>query len=98
MKLVTFAKSNQKDEGFIIGALLENHSVVNLQPAAALFLQEKEKEKKPYPKASQLIPADMGSFLGRGAEAMNLASLTVGFILQSWPQEKRRSLQGLNGE
>ncbi|OGQ01607.1 MAG: hypothetical protein A2Z51_04735 [Deltaproteobacteria bacterium RBG_19FT_COMBO_52_11] len=98
MKLVTFAKSNQKDEGFIIGALLDNHSVVNLQPAAALFLQEKEKEKKPYPKASQLIPADMGSFLGRGAEAMNLASLTIDFILQSWPQGKPIEHKGLEGE
>ena len=98
MKLVTFAKSNQKDEGFIIGVLLNNHSVVNLQPAAALFLREKEKEKKPYPKASQLIPADMSVFLGRGTEAMNLARLALDFILQSSAQGKTIGLKGLEGE
>ena len=98
MKFVTFAESNQKDGEIILGALLDENLVVNLQPAAALFLQENQKEKKPYLEAFQLIPADMGSFLGRGAEAMNLARLTVDFILQSWPLEKRRSLQGLEGE
>ena len=98
MKLVTFAKSNKKDEGFIIGVLLNNHSVVNLQPAAALFLREKEKEKKPYPKASQLIPADMSVFLGRGTEAINLARLALDFILQSSAQGKTIGLKDLEGE
>jgi hypothetical protein len=52
--------------------------------------QEAEREKKPYPRASQLIPADMGAFLERGAEAMNLARRTIEFILPLWRQEKKK--------
>ncbi|MBI5967617.1 MAG: fumarylacetoacetate hydrolase family protein [Deltaproteobacteria bacterium] len=71
--------------------------MLNLQAAAALYLKEVEKEKRPYLLASQLIPTDMGAFLAQGEQAMNLARLTFDFIRQR-QQEGEKSLKGLRGE
>jgi acylpyruvate hydrolase len=57
-----------------------------------------EKEKKPYPRAAQFIPADMAAFLGQGGEAMNLARRTLDFILPLWQQEKKKAFKGLRRE
>jgi len=82
----------------MLGVVLEEDSVLNLHPAAALYLKEVEKEKKPYLRASQFIPADMAAFLGQGVEAMNLARRTFDFIFPLWQQEKKKALKGLRRE
>jgi acylpyruvate hydrolase len=98
MKLATFLPGNQKPAESMIGVLLDENSILNLHPAAALYLKEVEKEKKPYRPAAQFIPADMSAFLEQGQEAMKLARLTVDFIVPSWPQKKRKVLKGLRRE
>ena len=98
MKFTTFVPAIQKDGVRILGVVLEENSVLNLPAAAALYLKEAEKEKRPYPRVSQFIPADMGAFLERGAEAMNLARRTMDFILPLWRQEKKKALRGLRRE
>lgn len=80
MKLATWMKTGQKTGEGKIGALLDDQSMLDLQPAAALYLREVEKEKRPSRLASDLIPMDMRAFLDKGEEAMNLARLTVGFM------------------
>jgi len=83
MKLVTFWRSGQKDGERMLGALLDEGSILHLTPAAALYLKEVEREKRPYLEASHLIPSDMGAFLEQGEGAMKLAGLTVDYILSS---------------
>jgi len=98
MKFTTFVPGSQKDGGYILGVVLEEDYVLNLHPAAALYLKEAENEKKPYPAASQLIPTDMTAFLGRGVEAVNLARRISDFILPLWQQGKKKPLKGLRRE
>ena len=98
MKFATFVRDGQKEAGFVLGALLDEDSILDLHPAAALYLKEIEKEKKPYLPASQYIPADMGAFLAQGEKAMNLAHRTLDFILPSWQQKKKKVLKGLRRE
>ena len=98
MKFTTFVPGSQKDGGNMLGVLLGEDSVLNLHPAAALYLKEAGKEKKPYPTASQLLPLDMAAFLGQGVDAMNLARRTLDFILPLWQQEKKKTLKGLRRE
>jgi len=97
MRFVTFVKDSQKEGKHILGAHLDENSILNLQAATALYLKEVEKEKRPYLLASQLIPTDMGAFLAQGEQAMNLARLTSDFVRQG-RQKKKKSLQGLRGE
>jgi hypothetical protein len=61
----TDQKFLEEDRG-LFGVLLEEDSLLNLRPAAALYLAEVEKDKNPGLSSSQLIPADMGAFLARG--------------------------------
>lgn len=98
MKFTTFVPASQKDGVRMLGVVLEEDSVLNLHPAVALYLKEVEKEKKPYPRAAHLIPADMAAFLGQGVEAMNLARRTLDFILPLWQQGKKKALNGLRRE
>ena len=98
MKFTTFVPGGQKDEGRMLGVVLEEDSVLNLHPAAALYLKEIEKEKKPYLRAAQFIPADMAAFLGQGVEAMDLARRTLDFILPLWRQGKKKAFKGLRRE
>ena len=86
MKLATWMKKGQKGEEPRLGVLLDDQSMLDLQPAAALYLREKEKEKRSSRLAAELIPMDMCGFLGKGEEAMNLARLTLDFI-QTYRQE-----------
>jgi acylpyruvate hydrolase len=98
MRLATFVRGNQEEREPQLGILLEENFILNLRPAAALYLKEVEKEKKPYLPAAKLIPADMGAFLGQGKEAMKLSRLTVDFIVPLWLQKKKRALKGLRRE
>jgi acylpyruvate hydrolase len=98
MKFATFVRKDQKEGDMMLGVLLDEKSILNLHPAVALYLKEEEKEKKPYLRAAQLIPADMATFLWRGGEAMNLAHRTFAFILSLWQQEKKKALRGLRRE
>jgi len=98
MKFTTFVPGRQKDGEKMLGVVLDENSVLNLHPAAALYLKEVEKEKKPYLRASQFIPADMTAFLEQGAKAMNLARLTLDFVLPWWQHKKKKSLKGLRRE
>ena len=98
MKFATFVRRDQKEGEPMLGVLLDADSILNLHPAAALYLKEVEKEKKPYPRAAQFIPADMAAFLGRGVEAMNLARRTLDFISPLWQQEKKKAFKGLRRE
>jgi acylpyruvate hydrolase len=80
-----------------VGALLDDHSVLNLQPAAALYLKEVEKEKDPFAMASRLAPMDMVAFLERGKPAINLARRTVKAMAQ-WQRAEKKVLRGLRKE
>ncbi len=96
MRLVTFEVKGGKKGEFRIGALLDDHSVLSLQPAAALYLKGK-KEKDPYRMASRYIPADMVAFLEQGKTARELARRTLKFISQ-WRREEKKALRGLGKE
>ena len=96
MRLVTFEVKGGRKGQSMLGALLDDHSVVNLQPAAALYLKGK-KEKEPYPTASRYIPADMTPFLRQGKTAMALARQTLKFISQQQKTGKK-ALHGLREE
>jgi 2-keto-4-pentenoate hydratase/2-oxohepta-3-ene-1,7-dioic acid hydratase in catechol pathway len=96
MRLVTFEVKGGKKGQTMLGALLDDHSVLNLQPAAALFLKGK-KEKDPYTPASRYIPANMAAFLGQGKTAMDLARRTLRFISQ-WQETEKKPLVGLRKE
>lgn len=86
MKLATWMKKGQEREEPRLGILLDDQSMLDLQPAAALYLREKEKEKRSSRLAAELIPMDMCGFLGKGEEAINLARLTLDFV-QTYRQE-----------
>jgi acylpyruvate hydrolase len=98
MKFTTFVSSKEKDRGRMLGVVLDENSILNLHPAAALYIKEVEKEKKPYLRASQFIPADMAAFLEQGGEAMNLARRTIDFILPLWQEGKKKACKGLRRE
>ncbi len=97
MKLVTFAAKGGRGRQPLVGALLDDHSVLNLQAAAAFYLKEAEKEKNPYPLASRLIPNDMNAFLGMGKAALNLARRTLKSASQ-WMKEGKKTPRGLQKE
>jgi len=97
MRFVTFIDEGKKEGHYLLGALLDENTILHLPPAAALYLQEVEKEKKPYHLASRLIPADMGVFLSQGAKAMKLARFTIDFVRKRQRTEKKR-LKGLRQE
>ncbi len=97
MKLVTFGLKGGKTRPAMVGVLLEEDLILDLQAAAALYLKEAEKEKNPYPLAGRLIPADMTVFLGQGKTAMNLARRTVKAI-SKWRKREKKSLKGLQRE
>jgi 2-keto-4-pentenoate hydratase/2-oxohepta-3-ene-1,7-dioic acid hydratase in catechol pathway len=98
MKFATFLRRSQKAGELLSGVLLDENSVLNLHPAAALYLQEVEKEKSPYLRTAQLFPGDMTALLGQGEEAMKLARLAVDFIRPSWQPKKKKALKGLRKE
>jgi len=97
MKLVTFGLKGSKKALTMVGVLLDETLVLDLQPAAALYLKEAEKEKNPYPLAGRLIPADMAGLLGQGKAGMNLARRTVKAITK-WQEVGKKSLKGLQRE
>ena len=96
MKLVTFQSKGGRRGESMIGALLDDDSVLSLHPAAALYLKA-EKEKNPHDLASRLIPADMTAFLERGKRAMTLARRTLKTIAK-WQKTEKRSKKGVRGE
>lgn len=97
MKLVTFGLKGSKEKQLLLGVILDEDIILNLQPAAALYLKEFEKEKNPYPLAAQLIPADMVGFLRQGKAAMNLARRTMKAIAKR-PKTEKKGLKGLRQE
>lgn len=97
MKLVTFSPKGGKGKQIMVGALLDENSVVSIQPAAAFYLKEMEKERNPYAVASQLIPADMNSFLSLGKKSMSLANRTLK-ALAKWKKDEKKPLRGLQRE
>jgi acylpyruvate hydrolase len=97
MRLVTFVPKADRGKQPLVGALLDDHSVLGLQAAAALYLKEAEKKKNPYPLASRLIPNDMGSFLGMGRAALSLARRTVK-AASPWIKEEKKTPRGLQKE
>ncbi|MDH4265398.1 MAG: hypothetical protein OEW45_07145, partial [Deltaproteobacteria bacterium] len=97
MKLVTFVLKGGKARQPMVGVLLDKDIILNLQPAAALYLKKLEKKKDPHLLAGQLIPADMVGFLKQGKAAMNLARRTIKAIAK-WPKAEKKSLQGLRRE
>jgi len=98
MKLITFGKGEQEDRKRMLGALLDENLILHLPPAAALYLKEVEKERRPYQLASQLIPGDMAAFLAQGDQAMRLARLALDFVLELRQQERQKALKGLRRE
>jgi 2-keto-4-pentenoate hydratase/2-oxohepta-3-ene-1,7-dioic acid hydratase in catechol pathway len=97
MRLVTFVPKADRGKQPMVGALLDDHSVLGLQAAAALYLKEAEKKKNPYPLAARLIPNDMGAFLGMGRAALTLARRTVK-TASPWIKEGKKAPRGLQKE
>jgi 2-keto-4-pentenoate hydratase/2-oxohepta-3-ene-1,7-dioic acid hydratase in catechol pathway len=97
MRLVTFVLKADRGKQPMVGALLDDHSVLGLQAAAALYLKEAEKKKNPYPLASRLIPNDMAAFLGMGRAALTLARRTVK-TASPWIKEGEKAPRGLQKE
>jgi acylpyruvate hydrolase len=97
MRLVTFEVKGGKKGQPMIGALLDDNSVLSLQPAAALYLREGKREKDPYAAASQYVPADMVAFLERGKTALDLARRTLKAASQ-WQKAGKKPLKGLRKE
>ncbi len=97
MRLAAFEVKGGKKGQPMIGALLDDNSVLNLQAAAALYLKEEKKEKDPYTVASRYVPADMAVFLERGKTAMDLARRTLKAVSQ-WQKAEKKSLKGLRKE
>ncbi len=97
MKLATFELKAGRKGQFRIGALADENTIIDLQAAAALYLKETQKEKKPYEEAERLIPSDMIAFLERGRKAMSLARRTLQ-AFPRWQEGRKKSLPGLRKE
>ncbi len=97
MKLVTFEVKGGPQGRPMIGALLDDNTVVSLHPAAALYLKEVGKEKDPYAASSRYLSADMATFLARGKTAMDLARRTLK-AASRWRKEEKKALRGLRQE
>ena len=97
MKLVTFAMKSGKGKSPMVGALLDENSVLALQPAAALYLKETEKEKDAYSAASRLVPDSMVDFLARGRASQTLARRTVKAVA-NWREAGKKGLKGIRKE
>lgn len=98
MKLVTYVPKKREEMPPRIGGVLEGEIIVDLCGAAALYLKEVEKEKRPRQLACRLIPADMSIFLERGEEAMNLARRTLDFISSLQRKGRGQAVCGLRKE
>jgi acylpyruvate hydrolase len=98
MKLVTYVL--KKQEGMLprIGAVLKEEIIIDLCGAAALYLKEMEREKRPHAAACRRIPADMRTFLEKGEEAMNLARRTLDFISSLQRKGQGQAVRGLRKE
>ncbi len=96
MRLATFALRGGRKGISRIGAVLGEDSVLDLLPAAALYLKETEKERKPYEAACELVPFSMIEFLERGKRAMALARRVLKAVPQ-WEGKKKKVL-GLQKE
>jgi acylpyruvate hydrolase len=96
MKLVTFRKSNQTEREASIGILQDDHFVLDLEAAAALYLREEEREEDSSRLAAKLIPHEMCRFLEQGSSALELARKTIEFIVP-WQKGKKIDLKNEQG-
>ena len=97
MKLATFVYRDRNRDSFRLGAVLSEGTLIDLYPAAALYLKEVQQEKKPYPAASHFSPVDMIAFLRLGEEGLDLARRTVDYILPL-AEKGNKPLQGIKKE
>lgn len=96
MKLVSFGLKGDKEKRIRLGIMVED-AILDLPPAAALFLKEIEKEKNPYLLAEEALGGDMKSFLEKGRMAMSLARQTYKNFLR-WRKEEVKPIRGLRRE
>lgn len=97
MKLVTYELKKSKAKGLRTGIFVDDDYILDLHAAAALYLREKEQEKKPYDLANELMMGDIKKILEKGKWAMNLARKTYNNFLK-WQKAQKKPLRGLRGE
>lgn len=97
MKLLIYELKKGKGRELRAGVFLDGDLILDLQAAAALYLQEEEQEKKPYDLVAELMAGDLKEILGKGKSAMNLAQKTYKNFLK-WPKTQKKILRGLRGE
>ena len=97
MKLATFVHKDHNRDSLRLGATLSEGTFIDLYPAAALYLKEVQKEKKPYSAASHFFPVDMIAFLRLGEEGLNLSRRTVDYI-RPLAEKGSKRLQGIKKE
>ena len=98
MKLASFVKNGQKEDDPALGVMLDEDSLLDLLPAAALYMREEVKEKEPHRQASQLIPTDMTAFLKKGEAALSLARRTMEHFKIQRRKKDPEEIKGLEGE
>ena len=76
MKLATLERNGK----ICIGAVLAEHSVLDLQAAAVLFHPKRGEDERSPGGGDRLIPGDMGVFLGKGKEALDLAGRRLSLL------------------
>jgi len=91
MKLATFTPRNAQSSAAGIGAVVDGQ-IVDLNYGYALYLREKEGERRAYEIAEGRIPRDMLGLIDGGDKALEAAKRTADFLAG------RNEARGLNGE
>ncbi len=90
MKLLTFNWGAREDR---VGAVAANGSIVDLNTAYALYLQNGEQEGAFYALADARVPADMRGLFANGDPGLDAARAALEYALKEGPETK-----GPNGE
>lgn len=97
MKLITYELKKGKVRESRTGIFFDGDFILDLQTAAALYLREEEKEKRPYDLAAELIGGELVKILKKGRATMILAQKAYKNFLKRQRAEKKHLL-GLQGE
>ncbi|MEW6265332.1 MAG: fumarylacetoacetate hydrolase family protein [Thermodesulfobacteriota bacterium] len=96
MKLATYEVKTPLGRFRRLGAVLENHRILDLQLAYGHYLNSKFKRNRGQALAAALMPTDILEFLDGGAETLALARETEQYALELLDREGR--LLGPGGE
>lgn len=96
LKLVSYNVYTQIGVFERIGALVENKKIIDLNMGYTTYLNDVEKETKPYEIATVKIPPNMLSFLDGEEKSMEAAKKTVEYVKRFL--EKEETITGPKGE